>query len=98
MSRRAASKFLLGKSISDKHEIIFKELNFNINDLPTKYKRGFCIERKTVKVPVSELPKESQKYIRDLDFIERNKLVVDLEIPLFNKDHNYIEKHITQLT
>ena len=94
MGRGRATTYLKGKSLSNKQEIIFKELNFNINDLETKYKRGFCAERKTVEVPVDDLPEESRKFIKDKEFITRNKVIVDLEIPLFNEDKNYIERFL----
>lgn len=94
MSAKKATNYLLGKKLSEKQDIIFNELGFNINDLETKFKRGFCLYRDKVKVPVSELSKKAQEYLKGKSFIERNKIITDLEIPLFNKDPNYIEKYL----
>jgi tRNA(His) 5'-end guanylyltransferase len=93
-SNRKATSYLKGISLNKQQDLILKELDFSINDLETKFKRGFCCERKSIKVPVSSLPKESQKHIKDKDFIERNKVVIDLEIPLFSEDKSYIEKYL----
>lgn len=94
ISNRKATSRLKGMSLAQKQELIYNELNFNINNLATMYKRGFCILRKKVNVPVSELSAESQKYLKNQEFIQRNKIVFDYEIPIFSKDHDYIEKHI----
>lgn len=90
-SARKTTKFLMGKSLSDKKNLILKELNFNINDLETKYKIGFCTKRIKVKIPISELSDEAKKYIKNKTFIERSKTFTDFSIPLFNEEPNYIE-------
>ena len=85
---------LKGLTLEEKQELIFKELHFNINNLETKYKRGFCCSRGKIKVPVSELSEESQKRLAGKEFIERSRTLVDYEIPLFSKEHDYIEKYL----
>lgn len=94
ISNRKATSILKNMSLNEKREFIKKELNFDIDALDSKFKIGFCMFRKKVKIPVSELPKESQKHIKDKKFIERNQLYTDLNIPLFNEKHEYIEQFL----
>jgi tRNA(His) 5'-end guanylyltransferase len=90
-TQKTVTTYLKGKSLEQKQEIIFNELGFNINNLETKYKRGFCITKKDIEVPVSGLSDIAKKYLIGKEFITRSKVVIDLEIPLFSKDKTYIE-------
>ncbi len=57
---------------------LFLEKEINWNDIPTWQKRGACIEK--------------QEYF--LEGAQGSKWNVDLEIPIFSQDRNYIEKYV----
>lgn len=70
------------KELDQKNTADLNEMCFkkgrNWNDLPTYQRRGRCIVR------IEE----------DHDGVMRSKWIVDNEIPLFNQDRAYIEKHL----
>lgn len=59
-------------------EKLFQEKGINFNDLPTSQKRGACVIK--------------EKY--DKDGTERSRWIVDMDIPIFTQDREYIEKFI----
>ena len=71
---------LLGKSCNDIQEMLFKEKGINFNDYPTWFKRGVCAIKRPTKIQTP-----------DGNEIERNKFILDYEIPIFNKQPEYIE-------
>ena len=90
---KTAQKMLHGKSLSDRHEIIFRELGFNMNDYPVKYKRGVCIRRKPVRTPIEQLMSlDKVKKLGKLgEVVERSIWEPDYNIPRFDQDPSYIE-------
>lgn len=94
---KSAQKILDGLSTNQRQETIFKELNININDYPTKYKRGVCIYKENYNIPLSETM--SAELITKLnknpnDLATRSRFKVDEDIPLFNQDTNFINKYL----
>lgn len=73
-------KQLIGKSCNEIKEMLLKEKGINFDDYPTWFKRGVCAIKKPVKIITP-----------DGKAIERNKFVLDYEIPIFNKSPEYIE-------
>lgn len=72
-------KELHRKSCNEIQEMLFQEQNINWNDLPTYKKRGACIV------------KEQYKTNND---VQRNRWVVDKDIPIFTQDRDYIERYV----
>lgn len=69
---------LAEKSASGKIEILFEECNIDFNNYPLPFKRGVAAYR----VP---------KVVQTADGEElKNKLIVDMELPLFVKEHNFL--------
>lgn len=86
-------KNLHKKSGSEKQDMMMIEHGVNWNDMPTAFKRGFCV--KNVEVP-KQVPKrdENHKVIEgEFETVNRNKWVIDLEPPIFTKDRNYINQY-----
>ena len=71
---------LFGKSCNDIQEMLFKEKGINFNNYPTWFKRGVCAIKRPIKIQTP-----------DGNEIERNKFILDYEIPIFNKQPEYIE-------
>jgi tRNA(His) 5'-end guanylyltransferase len=95
--KKTTQKILDGMNTNQRQEAIFKELNINMNDYPTKYKRGVCIFRENYEAPIesiigiekaTELNKLGEK-------VTRSHFVVDQNIPLFNQDPSYINKYLS---
>ncbi|MGO4545720.1 hypothetical protein AB4Z29_13035 [Paenibacillus sp. 2TAB23] len=57
---------------------LFLEKGINWNDLPTWQKRGVCITK--------------QDYFKD--DAQRSRWAVDLDIPIFSQDRDYINKYV----
>ncbi|TVX86040.1 tRNA(His) guanylyltransferase Thg1 family protein [Paenibacillus agilis] len=70
---------LNGNQMQDK---LFNEQGINWNDLPTWQKRGVCITK-------TQYSKETEQGIA-----QRTKWDVDMDIPIFTQDRNYIEKFL----
>jgi tRNA(His) guanylyltransferase len=70
---------LQGKNGSAKQDLLMQEKGINWNDLDTWKKRGWCIRRETREI--------SEGVIRTI-------VEPDWDIPIFTKDHDYIERHI----
>lgn len=74
-------KQLHKKSCDMIQNLLLTEKNINWNDLDTVLKRGTCIIKET--------------YFKDEEkTIQRNRWIVDVEIPIFTKDRDYIEKYL----
>ena len=91
-----AQNMLHGKNNSEQQELIFRELGINMNDYPTKYKRGVCITRTPVETPIEELigAEKTKQLNKEGQIVHRKVWTVDEEIPLFNQDRSYIEKFL----
>lgn len=81
-----SSKELHKKNCDQIQEMLFTQKGINWNDYPTDYKRGACCY-KIKKTEVIFQPKLNQNVE-----VERNKWVIDKEIPIFTQDRTYIEK------
>ena len=100
--KKTAFKMLDGLNTSDRQELVFKELGVNCNDLPTHWKRGFCISRERVEVSVKEVIKKEAVYeellakgkIKEGQMTFRTKVFEDREIPRFDKDVDYINQYM----
>lgn len=97
-----AFKMLHGINTADKQELIFKEFGINVDKLPTHWKRGACISRVVYQISLLEaIGEEKLKVLLESNKIEDpNELVtrsnwkVDMEIPRFNTDRQYIERFL----
>lgn len=69
---------LQGKSCDVLQDMLFKDHGVNWNDYPVDQKRGSCVVRCTTEV----------------NGAKRNKWTIDLNIPIFTQDREYIEKHV----
>lgn len=85
-------KQLHKKNGADKQDMMMLEHGVNWNDMPTAFKRGFCVLKKDVP---KEVPKrdENKKIIAgETEVITRSSWVVDLEPPIFTKEPNYVNQ------
>lgn len=73
-----SDKQLHGKNGNQMQEMIFQESGKNFNDYPVCEKRGICVVKETYMVGEAQ----------------RNRWVVDMNIPIFTQDREYIEKFI----
>ena len=72
-------KQLHKKNTKEMQEMLFQEKGINWNDRPTWEKRGYCMSRVTTE-------KEPRVF--------RHSIEVDLEIPIFSQDRDYINKFV----
>lgn len=73
-------KELHGKSCDKIQDMLFSQKNINWNDLDTYLKRGSCVVKET--------------YVNDLTGVLRSRWVIDVDIPIFSKERDYIDKYI----
>ncbi len=92
-----AQTMMFKKSTAQLQEIIYSELGVNINDIPTKYRRGICV-----------IKTEKEKRIEDVvnpdvlikfpekkgTIIKRSDWDFDYDIPKFNENKEYITKFL----
>lgn len=83
-----SQKQLNGKSCNEIQDMLFTEKGINWNDYPTSCKRGTCC----IKKPVAFKPKSNVWDFADTCY--RMKWAIDTEIPIFNKEPEYINKLI----
>lgn len=72
-------KQLHKKNTKEMQEMLFQEKGINWNNIPTWQKRGYCMSRVL-------LEKEPGVF--------RHNIEVDLEIPIFSQDRNYVNKFV----
>lgn len=72
-------KEIQGKSCAQMQDMLMLEKGINWNDVPTRFKRGLACIRKTVNVETSH------------GLIERNRWVVDSEMPIISQNREYVE-------
>lgn len=73
------------KNQSDLQEMIHQK-GLNWNDVPTGFKRGRCVYKKPFYVVSDERMHEED--------VVRNKWIIDVEIPIFTADRNFIGRHL----
>lgn len=74
-------KELQNKSCNMIQEMLFTEKGINWNNYDTYLKRGSCIVKE-------------KYYVGDNKDVERNRWVVDKDIPIFTEDRNYIDRYL----
>lgn len=74
--RKTAQQMLHGKNSDERQEIYFQEFGLNMNDYPTKYRRGSCVV--------------SEAYYNEESECYRKRWTQDTEIPLFSQDPDYV--------
>lgn len=72
---------LHGKNCNDIQDMLMLEKGINWNDFPTHLKRGSCCIKKPFKINEGT----DQETVR-------NKWVVDIEIPIFTQDRDYVNR------
>lgn len=87
-----STKQLHGKNGSEMQDMMMLQHRVNWNDMPTAFKRGFCVVKQDVPkmVPVRD---DSRKVIEgQTQTIMRPDWVVDKEIPIFTQNPDYINR------
>jgi len=95
--KKEAMRRLHGLNTNEKQEIIFQELGINMNNYPTAYKRGACIHRETVQLPITHFltTDEIKSFNKDEnEIVTRSVYKHDTEIPLFNQNPNYVNRFL----
>ena len=92
---------LHGKSGPQKQDMLMLEKGVNWNDIPVWQKRGWCVDRKTVTMTIAELEAKGGKVTRKSGVVippdtevTRTAVEPDWDIPIFTKDHWYIDQHV----
>lgn len=75
------------KNCQDMHEMLYDK-GINWNDMPTYLKRGRCIIKKEMAVDI-----ENDHFHGE---VLRNKWVLDLDIPIFKDNREYIENRLNE--
>lgn len=75
-------KQLQKKNCNEIQEMLWQEKQINWNDTPTCFKRGVCCKKKEVEI---ETPNGTAM---------RGKWFIDLDIPIFTKDREYVTSEI----
>lgn len=103
--RKTAQKMLHGLSTNERQELIFQQLDININDLPVEHRRGRTVVRVTREVyledlmpPTVYLERIEKGHIKRGDTTFRSTWEVDRDIPLFNQEPDYIQKFLATET
>lgn len=76
-----SQKMMDNKSCADYHDMLHDK-GVNWNDLPTYLKRGRCIVKKEEKITINNDHFQGE--------VIRNNWIVDLDIPIFKENRNYI--------
>lgn len=83
----AQSKFshkeLQGKNCNELQDMLYEKQGINWNDYDTVYKRGSCIIKNAIDIPISD-----NGIIQEV--IRRFKWQIDKNIPIFTQDRSYI--------
>lgn len=83
-----SQKELHGKSCNNIQDMLMTQKGINWNDYDTTLKRGSCC----IKVDDGLTKYDEAGNISD--YIQRNKWIIDNEIPIFSQDRSYIDKLI----
>lgn len=86
-----SQKQLHGKSCNDIQEMLFQEHGINWNDIETYKKRGMCVYRELIPVTKDEEPKLENF---GLDIVYKLEYKIDLDIPIFTQNRNFIQKFV----
>lgn len=95
---QAAHARLRGVSHKQRQELIFQELGLNVNDLPTRHKRGVCVRRTSTRQAIREVVGEARYaellaagHVQPDQVVERHAWQADFEIPRFDGSPAYVE-------
>lgn len=99
IGRKTTQRMMHGLNTNQLQELIFQKLGINFNDLPTAFKRGRAIS----KVKEEKLLRSVMEYVEFDRLLQAGKVTedqkvvrsrwkVDMEIPRFDEDRNYIGK------
>ena len=72
------------KDQNDIQDMLMLDKGINFNDMSVAFKRGVCCYRTNV----------SEDTVEELTVVNRNKWIIDLDIPIFTQDRNFIEKWV----
>ena len=78
-----------GKTCDELQDMLFKHSGFNWNDSPTHLKRGWAIRRIKKLIDPATIEDIPEKF-RPKEPFWRSSLELDLEMPILNKDSEYI--------
>lgn len=99
LGKSTALKLMHGKTTAERQELIFQELGVNPNDIPTRFKRGFCVYRRKVEVPlIDTIPLARYAALLEVgrvtpgQTVARWEYVHDYEIPVFSEDREWVSK------
>ncbi len=81
-------KQLIGKSCNEIQDMLFIQKGINWNDYPTSCKRGTCC----IKKPMTFDARDKSGKVTGVCC--RDKWVIDTEIPIFNREPNYINSRV----
>ena len=83
-------KELQGKSCNDIQDMLMTQKGINFNDMPTEFKRGVCcIKEEYYPEPMpgcEDCPIDATSV--------RTRWVLDMEIPIFTQDRDYVERNV----
>lgn len=81
-------KELHGKSCNDVQDMLMTQKSINFNDMPVEFKRGVCCYKTTKEdVSIDVKTKEAVPCVR-------SEWVLDMNIPIFTQDRNYVEQYV----
>jgi tRNA(His) guanylyltransferase len=81
------------KNVGALQDMLMLERDINWNSLPVHERRGFCVLKKEVEIRVPARD-ENHQLIEPTEYVPatRNVWAVDLDIPIFSKDVEYINQ------
>jgi len=85
------NKELEGKDNNIVQDMLFKEKAVNWNDEPIRFKRGSCIVKESIRLPVMN------NKTNELSIIERSVWVEDQKAPIFTENRDYINRFVPEL-
>lgn len=82
-------KQLMGKSSNEIQDMLFKEKGVNWNDFPTDCKRGSACYRVVSEDEIDDPRNPGNKIT-----VQRKRWVVDIGIPIFSQDRQFVERFL----
>ena len=80
---------LMGKSCNEIQDMLFKEKGVNWNDFPTDCKRGSACYRVVSEEEIDDPRNPGNKIT-----VQRKRWVVDIGIPIFSQDRQFVERFL----
>lgn len=82
-------KQLHGLDCDEIQELLWSEADINWNNMPTAFKRGWCVRRAPVVMDPKDMDDIPEQF-RPTEPIVRRKITLDAEPPIFTQDRDYI--------